>query len=110
MNTCRTDSTNYHRTSNWSHVDITAADQKVAINNEVEKIEEFFVWSDDKDGITDKANEIIKSSEELQAILTKLVCQSIGTGMIYSKLNDDFNIQVEASVKAFAASQVEKSE
>ena len=110
MNESRTDSKDYDKTPNWLHADPTELETKIAIEKEVEKIEEFFVWSDDKLAIYDLATKIVESNDNLKESLMLIVSCAIGTDKVNPHLINQFIIELTKTVKELATTRVESKE
>jgi len=102
---CRTDNPNYHFTPAWLYVEPT--DTELSIEAEIESIQEFFVWSDDKLELYDKANEIVESSDSLKESLMLIVIQAIGTDRVSPHAISQLIAELQKTVKAYAADNLE---
>ena len=69
--------------------------------NTLDKLEEFFIDSDDKRALEDKVMELLEFDDELRDSLYGLVINSIGTRELNPKRTARLHTQVNKTLKAY---------
>lgn len=105
MNTSRTDNASYNQTPAWKYVEPT--DSQLKIEAEIEDIEEYFVFCDDKTALYEKASDIVEFDDDLKESLLMFVVKAIGTDKVQPFAIDQFIKQLQKTVKSYATSNVE---
>ena len=81
------------------------------MNNEltaaIDKLEEFFIWSDDKLALEDKVTELLEFDDDLRYELYNMVIKSIGTGSLKAVHTDMVYNQVQKTIKKYTEQEQE---
>ena len=70
--------------------------------NTLDKLEEFFIWSDDKLALEDKVTELLEFDDNLRDALYNMVIKSVGTdNQSLSTASVLLHTQVQKTLKAY---------
>lgn len=74
----------------------------------LDKLEEFFIWSDDKLALEDKVTELLEFDDDLRDVLYSMVTMSVGVKMLNPSNAGRVYNQVQKTLKNYVEFQQEQ--
>ena len=102
MNKCRTSDPSYQKLNNFHDPVITTDEIEANKKAAVEKLDELFIWSDDKKELANIANDMIEFDDNLKDILIDMVVKSIGTQELPKPLVGKLYLQIQVTARNYA--------